>query len=249
MKKRSVHSKSSPRQSTDVELLRCYIEEHDQEAFARLVNRYIDLVFTSARRQVRDTHVAEDITQQVFIKLSAKARLLWAKESLQGWLLTATRYAVLDAIKGRNRRWRREQEAARSRSPSTKPDTDLLAAEHRHQDEQGDYFEQLDAILGRALSQLSSINREVVVARFFQNKSYREIAQRFDLCEDAARQRVSRSLRRLRTILASSGLDVAAEGVDVALLSRGIIPAPPHLARNVATKALPRPTRRQKRAK
>jgi RNA polymerase sigma factor (sigma-70 family) len=244
-----VHSKSSPRQSTDVELLRCYIEEHDQEAFARLVNRYIDLVFTSARRQVRDTHVAEDITQQVFIKLSAKARLLWAKESLQGWLLTATRYAVLDAIKGRNRRWRREQEAARSRSPSTKPDTDLLAAEHRHQDEQGDYFEQLDAILGRALSQLSSINREVVVARFFQNKSYREIAQRFDLCEDAARQRVSRSLRRLRTILASSGLDVAAEGVDVALLSRGIIPAPPHLARNVATKALPRPTRRQKRAK
>ena len=245
MTTRPVHPKSSMRQRSDFQLLRAYIEDHNHDAFTQLVHRYIDLVFTSARRQVRDAHIAEDVTQHVFIKLSAKAHQLTDKNSLQGWLLTATRYAALDAIKHRKRRWRREQEAARSRSSSTKAQADLLASDVRHESPREDYFAQLDTILDTALSQLNPANRNAVVARFFQNKSYREIAEQLGVPQVAARQRVSRSLRRLRRILADCGVSLPPEGLDLALLSRGIMPAPTYLKRAV-TKTVGSTRERQK---
>src|SRR5581483_1584398 len=95
----------------DMALLREYAQRHSEAAFAALVSRHINLVYSIALRQVGDPHLAEEMTQVVFIILARKARALPAKTILSGWLCRTTRYASADAIKIQRRRQSREQEA------------------------------------------------------------------------------------------------------------------------------------------
>jgi len=61
----------------DGELLRRYTETHSEEAFAELVRRHLDLVYSAALRQVNgDAHLAQDVAQLVFTDLAHKAASL-----------------------------------------------------------------------------------------------------------------------------------------------------------------------------
>src|SRR5262245_1705554 len=95
----------------DMELVREYAQENSDAAFAALVSRHVNLVYSVALRQVGDAHLAEDITQAVFIILARKAGSLNQKTILPGWLCRTARYASADALKMQRRRQRREQEA------------------------------------------------------------------------------------------------------------------------------------------
>src|SRR5213594_4758723 len=95
----------------DLTLLREYAERNSEEAFATLASRHINLVYSVALRQVRDPHLAEEITQAVFIILARKAASLGPKTILPGWLCRAARYASANALTIQRRGQRREQEA------------------------------------------------------------------------------------------------------------------------------------------
>ena len=95
----------------DLTLLREYARHNSEEAFAALVSRHVNLVYSVALRQVRDPHLAEEITQAVFIILARKAGSLGQKTILSGWLCRTARYASANALTIQRRRQRREQEA------------------------------------------------------------------------------------------------------------------------------------------
>src|SRR5689334_15460723 len=95
----------------DLALLREYAHRDSEEAFAALVSRYVNLVYSVALRQVRDPQLAEEITQAVFIILARKAGSLANKTILSGWLCRTARYASANALTIQRRRQHHEQEA------------------------------------------------------------------------------------------------------------------------------------------
>lgn len=82
----------------DLTLLRGYARSHSEDAFAALVARHVNLVHSVALRQVRDAHLAQEITQAVFIILARKANSLGDKTILSGWLCRTARYASANAL-------------------------------------------------------------------------------------------------------------------------------------------------------
>ncbi len=71
---------------TDGELTSRYARERDEQAFAELVRRHGDWVYSAAKRQMGDGHLAEDVSQAVFLLLAQKAGKLVRSRELGGWL-------------------------------------------------------------------------------------------------------------------------------------------------------------------
>src|SRR5436190_9069894 len=107
-------------EQSDTDLLRQYAAGGPgaQSVFAALAGRHVSLVYTSAARQLRDRHAAEDITQTVFIVLAKKAASLARRPEvvLSAWLLSVTRYAARDWRKAEGRRRRHEKAAMQERA-------------------------------------------------------------------------------------------------------------------------------------
>ena len=175
----------------DMALVREFAAHRSEPAFAALVERHLGLVYSAALRQAGDAHLAQEITQAVFILLARKAARLGPDTILSAWLYRATRYAAADALKIQRRRQRREQEAY-MQSTVNEPDADTWA--------------QVAPLLDDAMAQLAERARAALVLRYFENKPMQEIAGAFKLTEDAAQKRVSRALEKLRGIFAKRGV-------------------------------------------
>ncbi len=203
------------------ELLRQYAEAGSETAFAELVRRRIDLVFSVALRQVGgDAALAEDVTQKVFADLARKSRALCRHPVLGGWLYRATQFAAGDAVRAEQRRRNREQEAAKM--------NEILATPGH-----GDEWEKLRPALDRTISELSPADRDVLVLRFFESRTFGDIGRILSLREDAARMRVDRALGRLRGRLEKLGATSSATALATALASQ-VGAAPAQLAAKVA---------------
>jgi len=205
----------------DMSLVREFAASQSDPAFATLVNRYIGLVHSAARRQVGDDHLAEEITQAVFIILARKAAALGPTTVLSAWLYRTTRYAVADAVKTRRRRAAREQEAY-MQSILDEPDT-------------GRAWTHLAPLLDDAMAGLGETDRAALVLRYFENKSAREIAAALKLEEATAQKRLTRALDKLRARLVKRGVTLTAAVIAGAISANAVLAAPAGLAMAVTT--------------
>jgi DNA-directed RNA polymerase specialized sigma24 family protein len=84
----------------DSELLRRSTDTQSEEAFAELVRRHLDLLYSAALRQVNgDAHLVQDVAQTVFTDLARKAASLGRRAVLTGWLYTSAHFAAATARK------------------------------------------------------------------------------------------------------------------------------------------------------
>jgi len=81
----------------DLTLRREFASSHSKTAFVALMSRHASLVYSVALRRVRDPHLAEEITQAVFILLARKADKISLHTVLSSWLCRTVRYAAGDA--------------------------------------------------------------------------------------------------------------------------------------------------------
>src|SRR5581483_11376444 len=97
---------------TDAELLRQYARDRSEGAFAELLGRHIGLVYSAAvRRTGGDEHLAQEITQDVFLVLARRAGALADHPALAAWLYATARNATLNRLRAEHRRRAREWKA------------------------------------------------------------------------------------------------------------------------------------------
>jgi RNA polymerase sigma factor (sigma-70 family) len=208
---------------TDQQLIRDYTGSRSEPAFAELVRRHVDFVYSAALRMVRDTHLAEDVTQGVFVALAQTASRLTDRPVLSGWLHRTTQNLAANAVRTDVRRRAREQEAAAM--------NELLSAEP----DPG--WEHIAPHLDAALGELSEGDREALLLRYFQRQSAGEMAQTLGISDVAAQKRVSRAVERLRELFAKRGVAVGASALVAGISANAIQAAPAGLALTISTSA------------
>ena len=190
----------------DTELLRRYAEEGSEDAFRDLVRRRMGLVYSSALRQLGDSHAAQEVAQAVFTDLARKAHALKKRPVLVSWLYTSTHYAVGSLARRERRRIARDLEAYHMQETNS----DLA------RDAQ---WVRLRPVIDQALHGLDARDREAVLLRYFEGHSFAQVGQALSLSEEAARTRVDRALERLRERLSAKG--VASSAAVLAALLAG----------------------------
>ncbi|MES2695717.1 MAG: sigma-70 family RNA polymerase sigma factor [Verrucomicrobiota bacterium] len=204
----------------DRELLRQFAGEGSQTAFAGLVRDKAGLVYAAALRQTGgDAHLAQDVTQAVFLALAANAGRLQRHAVLAGWLFTTTRFLAAKAVRAQHRWQQREREA------------NAMKLE-RNEGEPG--WENLRPVIDEALHELAAKDRDVLLLRFFEGRSFSEVGGLTGLAENAARMRVERALDKLRARLAQRGVTSTAAALGVLLANQPAVAVPASLVASAA---------------
>lgn len=175
------------------QLLRQYVEQNSQAAFASLLERYINLVYSTCLRELRDPTLAEDVTQAVFLILARKAGKIRRGTILSNWLYQTARFAARNARQQEARRQNYEQQAAGEMM------RDMM---HEMAPDKGVGWQELEPLLHEALDSLSTRERQVVLLRFFEGKSLRETGEALNISEEGARKRVGRAIEKMRQFFA-----------------------------------------------
>jgi uncharacterized protein (TIGR03435 family) len=209
--------------SDDLTLLREYARQNSEAAFSALVARHVNLVYSVALRQVRDPHLAEEITQAVFIILARKADSLGPNIILPGWLCRTARYVSANALKIQHRRQHREQEA-HMQSILNEPEPGA--------------WRQIAPLLDAAMEQLGQKDHDAVVLRFFEGRDFKEVGAALGASEDAAKMRVNRALEKLRKFLAKRGVVSTAVLIAGAISTNSVQAAPAGLAKTISVVAI-----------
>ena len=160
----------------------------DVAAFGEIYDTHVDSVYRYLLYRVREPSDAEDLTSEVFTRAFANIhRYRWQGKSFLAWLYTIARNAVTD-------RRRRDR-------PTVELDNAYgLAAEGPTAHDRAVLGEEVDALRG-AVKHLTGEQQEVLVLRFIENMSSREVATILGKNEGAIRALQFRALGRLRKIL------------------------------------------------
>jgi RNA polymerase sigma factor (sigma-70 family) len=206
----------------DCKLLQEYVESGSQRAFAQLVAEHLDMVYSSALRQVHDHTLAEEVVQVVFVILARKASTFRPDIILAAWLHKTTHYAALNLLRTERRRRQHERKAAEMVS-ETYPI--------------GESWRQLSPCLDEGIARLNDRDRAAIMLRFFNQLTLAETAQAMGVSEQAASMRIHRAIEKLRGFFRNRRADLPANALTGLIVANSIHAAPQNLLPTITAKA------------
>ena len=190
----------------DLALLERYSQQHDEEAFAEIVQRYASVVYAACHRILGDRARAEEVAQEAFFRLLQKPDSV--TRSLGGWLhRTATQLAI-DVARSDSARRKRELKFAQSK-PKEVSDWDDLSP-----------------LIDEALTELPDEMRSLLVRHFLQGKSQAALAVEGLTSPATISRRIKAGLEELRTKLRSKGV-LASVALLASFFAEGVAEAAP----------------------
>jgi len=168
-------------------------------ALAEVYRRHGGAVFGLAKRVLQNATEAEDITQEVFLRLwNQPDRFDSARGSLRSFLLAQAHGRAVDAVRSlSSRRLREARDAMR---------TARAAYDMQHEVWDLAVADQI----AHAMGELPEEERRVIELAYFDGRTYREVAQLLDQPEGTVKSRIRNGMRRMRAVLADAGI----RGVD-----------------------------------
>jgi len=178
-------------------LLKRFSTGSDAEAFAELVRRYVQLVYSTSWRVLKDDHDATDVTQETFFELTRQAGRI--SGSLACWLHRVATQKSIDVIRRSVHRRQREQAYARTRPVEVQS------------------WQDLSGHVDRALDGLEESVKQLLLEHFMAGKTTSQIAYEQGLSQATVSRRISAGLEQLRGALRRKGLLVAAAALGTML--------------------------------
>lgn len=199
--------------NADLNLLQRYHLHGDATAFAELMRAHADMVYATARRVTRDAALAEDVTQEVFLKLARAGHQ--AIQSVGAWLHHVTRQRACDAIRGRLVRQRYEPEAGAWHDTSREAP-----------------WTEVEPLVDEALDALPQDCRTVLVEHFLEQRTQVEMARSLGVSQATISRQIDAALHLLRAGLRAQGV-ICSAGLATLLTANAAHAAPPALVRSL----------------
>ena len=167
----------------------------DLQAFRALYQRYGNLVYSASLRVVRDTQIAEDMVQEIFLRIWRKPDAYVAQRGrFVTWLTSVTRNRAVDEVRSRNRRFRHE-----TASPEEQ-EREFAAPDSNDPALTAELSDQRRLILA-AMSEIPSEQREVIELAYFGGLTQQEIAERLSQPLGTVKTRIRLGMQKLRSAL------------------------------------------------
>lgn len=175
------------------------IARYNEVALAEAYRRHGGAVFGLAKRVLQNVAEAEDVTQEVFLRLwNQPDRFDSARGTLRSFLLAQAHGRAVDAVRSSSsRRAREARDAMRTAEASYDMQHevwDLAVADQ----------------VAHAIGELPEEERRAIELAYFDGRTYREVAQLLDQPEGTVKSRIRNGMRRMRAVLADAGI----RGVD-----------------------------------
>jgi RNA polymerase sigma-70 factor (ECF subfamily) len=171
------------------------ISRYNQDALAEAYRRHAGAVFGLARRLLTDSAMAEEIVQEVFLRLwNSPDKFDPGRGSLRSYLLAQCHGRSVDMLRSETSRRRREENDLRRTAESgydlEREVWDLALADH----------------VREALDRLPEVERQAIRLAYLGGHTYREVAVMLDEPEGTVKSRIRSGLKRLRTEFVAAGV-------------------------------------------
>ena len=171
------------------------VARYRQEALAETYRRHAGSVFALAKRVIGDPVLAEEVVQEVFLRLwNDPDKFDPARGSLRSYLLAQTHGRAVDLLRSEGSRRRREETDARQ------------AAEAGYDIEHEVWDLDLAEHVKKAVAVLPEDERRAIQLAYFGGHTYREVATMLDQPEGTVKSRIRAGLKRMRASLGAVGV-------------------------------------------